>query len=192
MNLVCLVRHGETDANKNMIVQGRIDNPLNATGVAQAEGVARHFSTRGEIYDVIVASPLARAAATARIIARELGYAGDVELDPGFLERDFGAWDGRKIDDDYAGAVRENRIPRMERHEVLEARVFAALRALCLRHPGKRILLVTHSHVIKAVLVRLLPATEFNYASYLANCSANHVAFDGGTFTVIDYNQKTL
>ena len=189
MNLICMVRHGETDANKNMIVQGRIDNPLNAKGMAQAEAIAAAFSASGETYDVIVASPLKRAAATARVIADKLGRIGEIELDPGFLERDFGEFDGHAINPDYARMVIENRIPKMEKHEVLEARVFAALLALCERHPGKRILLVTHSHVIKAVLVRLLPPSEFNYASYLANCSMHHIACEDGAFRVVDYNR---
>jgi len=189
MNLVCMVRHGETDANRNMIVQGRIDNPLNERGVAQAEAIAASFSAKGEAFDVVVSSPLRRAKATAEIIAARLGLA--VELDPGFLERDFGDHDGKPIDADYARAVIENRIPRMERHEVLEERVFAALAALCARHPDKRILIVAHSHVIKAVLVRLLPKSEFHYASYLANCSANHLECRDGVFRVLDYNQTT-
>ena len=189
MNLICMVRHGETDANKNMIVQGRIDNPLNAKGMAQAEAIAAAFSASGETYDVIVASPLKRAAATARVIADKLGRIGEIELDPGFLERDFGEFDGHAINPDYARMVIENRIPKMEKHEVLEARVFAALLALCERHPGKRILLVTHSHVIKAVLVRLLPPSEFNYASYLANCSMHHLSYADGAFKVIDFNR---
>ncbi|OHE41664.1 MAG: hypothetical protein A2Y16_06195, partial [Tenericutes bacterium GWF2_57_13] len=147
------------------------------------------FSTSGETFDVIVASPLKRAAATARVIAHHLGYAGEIELDPGFLERDFGDFDGQAINPDYAKMVIENRIPRMEKHEILEARVFSALASLCARHPGKRIMLVTHSHVIKAVLVRLLPSSEFNYASYLANCSMNHIACVDGVFRVVDYNR---
>jgi len=184
-----MVRHGETDANKNMIVQGRIDNPLNAKGMVQAEAIAAAFSASGETYDVIVSSPLKRAAATARVIAKNLGHSEDIELDPGFLERDFGEFDGHAINPDYARMVIENRIPRMEKHEVLETRVFAALAALCERHPGKRILLVTHSHVIKAVLVRLLPSSEFNYASYLANCSMNHLTYENGVLRVVDFNR---
>jgi len=185
-----MVRHGETDANRNMIVQGRIDNPLNEKGVAQANAIAASFIAKGEVFDIVVSSPLKRAQATAAIIAARLGHPA-VELDPGFLERDFGDHDGKPIDADYARAVIENRIPRMERHEVLEKRVFSALTALCARHPGKRILIVAHSHVIKAVLVSLLPPTEFHYASYLANCSANHLEFKDGIFRVLDYNQTT-
>jgi broad specificity phosphatase PhoE len=191
MNQICLVRHGETDANRNMIVQGRIDNPLNANGIAQAEAVARHFLKEHEAFDMVVSSPLVRASETARIIARDLAIATPVEYDPGFIERDFGAWDGRKIDADYAASVIGNRIPRMERHEVLEARVNTALRELCQRHPGKRILVVTHSHVIKAMLVTHLPPSVFHYASYLSNCSANHLVFDGANFTVVDFNVDT-
>jgi len=33
---VFFVRHGETDSNRNRIVQGQLDTQLNATGLAQA------------------------------------------------------------------------------------------------------------------------------------------------------------
>ncbi len=191
MNLICMVRHGETDANKNYIVQGRIDNPLNSQGIDQARRIAAMFRAQGETFDVIAASPLSRAEATAKIIAKDLEFAGAIEPDPGFLERDFGDYDGQKINADYAVKVIENRIPRMEKHEILEERVLSALKSLCDRHPGKRILVVTHSHVIKSMLVKLLPKEEFHYASYLGNCSANYFVYENGEFRVLRYNQTT-
>ncbi|MFH0993121.1 MAG: histidine phosphatase family protein [bacterium] len=192
MNHICMVRHGETDANKNYIVQGRIDNPLNAAGISQAHRIAARFVALGETYDVIAASPLERADATAKIIANDLGFIGAIESDPGFIERDFGDYDGQQINADYAVKVIENRIPRMEKHEILEQRVLSALTALCNHHPGKRILVVTHSHVIKSMLVKCLPAAEFHYASYLGNGSANYFIYENDHFCVVAYNQTTL
>jgi len=68
--------------------------------------------------------------------------------------------------------------------------VEAALRGICEDHPGKRILAVVHSHVIKSVLVRLLPG--FRYSSYLFNCSLNFLSYENGVFTVLAHNVNPL
>ena len=65
------VRHGETDNNKNRIIQGgNLNSPLNDTGRKQAADQAKKL--KKESFDVIVASPLKRAMETATIIAEEL------------------------------------------------------------------------------------------------------------------------
>ena len=53
------LRHGETDWNRERRLQGNIDVPLNATGLAQAEAAAKRLVGAGVA--TIVASPLARA-----------------------------------------------------------------------------------------------------------------------------------
>ena len=65
---IYLVRHGETDWNREQRLQGRIDTPLNRIGLAQAGQVADRF--RALTGATVVTSPLARARDTARTIAR--------------------------------------------------------------------------------------------------------------------------
>ena len=67
---LCIVRHGETAWNAEHRVQGQLDVPLNATGLAQAEAIARALGR--EKFDAIYASDLARALQTAAPIARRL------------------------------------------------------------------------------------------------------------------------
>ena len=38
---ICFVRHGQTDANKNGLIQGVSDHPLNETGIKQAKEAAK-------------------------------------------------------------------------------------------------------------------------------------------------------
>ena len=62
------VRHGETDYNRDRIVQGRrINSTLNATGRAQAAAVAERLAALG--LDAIYTSTLDRAVETATAIA---------------------------------------------------------------------------------------------------------------------------
>lgn len=54
------IRHGQTDLNKdNRIQGGGIDQPLNETGINQAEVAASHFDPQK--YDLVFSSPLKRA-----------------------------------------------------------------------------------------------------------------------------------
>jgi uncharacterized phosphatase len=71
MTLLYLVRHGETDWNRQRRIQGSTDIPLNATGRDQAARTARLLGRRS--WDAILTSPLSRAVETASIISGELG-----------------------------------------------------------------------------------------------------------------------
>jgi probable phosphoglycerate mutase len=88
MTELIVIRHGETDWNRQQRFQGQIDVPLNATGRAQAERLARRLST--ESFDVVVASDLQRAHATATAAAG--GRA--IEVDPLWREQAFGVAEG--------------------------------------------------------------------------------------------------
>ena len=91
--MLILVRHGQTDANRDGLLQGRVDNPLNELGVAQAIVVARALKTSGA--ERIVASPLVRAQQTAAHIAAELDL--DVETDEQLIELNYGDWESRPL-----------------------------------------------------------------------------------------------
>lgn len=87
---VVLVRHGQTDFNREGKVQGIVDVPLNAQGRSQAQrmsvAVAKYGPTK------IVASDLTRAVETAREIADCAG--AEVVLDERLRERSFGRFEG--------------------------------------------------------------------------------------------------
>lgn len=91
---IVLVRHGETDYNREARVQGNIDIPLNETGRAQAarcaELLPRYLS--GRTVGRIVASPLSRAADTAVALGAALGV--DPVADGRLRERAFGEFEG--------------------------------------------------------------------------------------------------
>jgi len=85
---LCIVRHGETAWNAAHRVQGQLDVPLNAAGLAQAEAVARALS--GEGFDAVYSSDLARCLQTARPLARLLGLA--IIEDRDLRERHYGVF----------------------------------------------------------------------------------------------------
>lgn len=80
------VRHGETDANAQGIVQGWLDTELNQNGIAQAAEAAKNFT---HPIDVIYCSDLKRAQRTAqefRAYHEQIPYFEDARL----RERNFG------------------------------------------------------------------------------------------------------
>src|SRR4030042_1294954 len=85
-----LIRHGETDWNKDRVFRGHMDMRLNATGVAQADATAE--ALKGVVFDAIFSSPLKRALVTARRIAKP--HEIEVREAEGFTDMYFGSWQG--------------------------------------------------------------------------------------------------
>jgi uncharacterized phosphatase len=190
MTDIYLLRHAETDANKNFIVQGRMDNPINATGVKQALATGKYFKDLEIKFDCVISSPLKRAYKTADLVNHGMVIKRPIMIDRNLIERNFGDYDGRKITDDYYDLTRNGLIPNMETDEVLEARAIKTLTDLAIKHDSKSILIVTHSHVIKAILKRFVEG--FTYLDYLHNCSLNHLQYENGQFEIKAYNIDPL
>ena len=75
MTALILVRHGESEWNREGRVQGQFDSPLTEMGVVQAKSISCYLS--GVLLKEplrIYTSPLERASETASIIAEELQY----------------------------------------------------------------------------------------------------------------------
>jgi len=149
-----LVRHGETDWNRARRIQGATDIPLNDTGREQARAAGRVVA--GRAWSRIVASPLVRAAETARLIAEEAGLAAP-ELDDAFVERNYGEAEGltgAELDERFPAGVD---VPGREAREAVGDRVVAALHRLAAAHPGESIIVVAHGGVIRSVLEAVAP-----------------------------------
>ncbi len=82
------MRHGRSRADDEMVHEGRYDAPLTDVGRAQVIARAEGWKRSGVTFDLIVASPLLRAAESAEVIAGVLGVT--VELDPDWMEQDNG------------------------------------------------------------------------------------------------------
>lgn len=89
-----VLRHGQTDWNVQMRLQGSTDIPLNETGRAQAHVAAKILA--GEGITKIIASPLSRALETARIVGAASGL--EPVVDGRLIERNFGLFEGMTID----------------------------------------------------------------------------------------------
>ena len=88
---IYLTRHGQTNLNKQELMQGRTDEPLNDTGRSQAKR-AREF-VKDVNFDAVYSSPLIRAKETASIIA-DIPM-DDIITDPRIIEAEFGEYELR-------------------------------------------------------------------------------------------------
>lgn len=149
--IVAFVRHGQTDWNRDGLLQGSSDIPLNDTGRAQARDA--FMTLRSRPWDVVVSSPLKRARETARIIAEGLGIPLGPAY-PGLAERDYGSLEGTSA----AAAIErwpDRAYPGAEPLDTLASRGEAALRAIVADALGDAVLVVCHGTIIRYTLARL-------------------------------------
>ena len=90
MARLIVVRHGETDYNREGRYQGSIDVDLNEAGRRQVRQLAEELTTVA--IDRIISSPLKRARETAAIIAAKRNL--EVEQIEEFAERNLGSFEG--------------------------------------------------------------------------------------------------
>lgn len=158
---IYLIRHGETDWNAQLRIQGHRDLPLNASGQAQAQALARALA--GVSFAAIYSSDLQRARETAQPLAETAGIA--IRLENDLRERHFGCCEGKTREDIAAGdpAVAQGMagrrpdyvIPGGESLLQLRTRVEACLLRLASRHAGETIAVVTHGGVLDIVYRRV-------------------------------------
>ncbi|MFT4305349.1 MAG: histidine phosphatase family protein [Microbacterium sp.] len=130
MTRLLLIRHGETDWNRDRRIQGVTDIPLNDTGRRQAAQTAQLLRTilPADVPATVVASDLLRAQETAAIIARELGLDEPV-LSPLLRERAYGEGEGLDVAEftaRFGGHTTE--VPGAESPAALRVRAIEGLR----------------------------------------------------------------
>lgn len=177
------VRHGQTDDNLNNIVQGRIDNPLNETGKNQAEEVGLKLKGLNVKFDKIYSSPLQRAITSAEIINHILKV-GEVLIHQNLIEREFGHLEG--LDVSYMRWLVTNpnfKPDGYETDEEIIKRVEKCARELS--REGENILLVCHSHTIKALLV-YINKDKYGFDYPLLNAQVVKIKYDNNKYIVED------
>jgi probable phosphoglycerate mutase len=203
VTLLTLVRHGETDWNRDRRIQGSTDIPLNDTGRAQARGAAAALRDQLDISSspvepIIVASDLSRARETAEIIAAELDlpaprlYAtlrerayGDAEgLDAAEFIRRWGDWHTAEVPGAEPWPHLRERGLRALGSVVRDARRATAPAAAS-------VIVVTHGALIRE-LIRHATAGELPLTGErLANGSAYTMLYERERLRLLSYARAT-
>ena len=157
IDTLILVRHGETVHNASGIAQGWGDSALSDRGEQQVARLAEKIAKWN--VDAIISSPLGRAMATARVIAKATNL--EVTTLDELREMNYGGWEGRSFLDvrrEHA-ALYEKWIedadcpcPNGESHNDVRRRLIAAIEKI----PASRPVLVTHGTAIRIAVTVLL------------------------------------
>jgi probable phosphoglycerate mutase len=170
-----LVRHGRTAMTEQHRMAGgggTFDPPLSALGRGDAERARDVLSRLAEGHlagaitpSAVVASPMARTRETAGVIADSLGLG--VEFEPGFIENDYGVWDGhtyaeitKRWPDELRAWQGSSAVapPGGESLDDHIARVAKARDALIAARPGQVVVIVSHVTPIRSMLRDALDA----------------------------------
>lgn len=184
--IICLIRHGQTDWNKQKLIQGRINNPLNEEGINQVKEVGLILKEKDPNWDIIIASPLDRAINSAKIIAKEINYQNEIIINNDVIERDFGMAEGMSICEEIYDKIKKDAVENLEKSYELQTRAYNAIMKIANTYPGKKILIATHSHFIKGLYTKI--STEFTFTSPLYNASRNYVYIEDGEITKYIFN----
>jgi probable phosphoglycerate mutase len=151
---VYLVRHGRTPLNAAGLLRGRIDAPLDDVGRAEAARLGELFAPVP--LGAIVASPLTRAVDTAAAIAAR--REAEVGVDDDLVDRDYGAWAGRPLDEVETRFGSLDAAPGVEPVAAFVRRVTVALVRVAERATTAPAVVVAHDAVNRHVLAALVPA----------------------------------
>lgn len=177
-NEVVLVRHGETEWSRTGRHTGRTDIPLTERGREQVTGVGEVL--KGRRFELVLTSPLARAAETARLA----GFGDVAEARPELMEWDYGEYEGRTTID-----IRKERpgwslwrdgVPAGETAAEVGARVDKVIAEV--RAAGGDGLVFAHGHVLRVLAARWLG---------LVPTEGRLFALDSATISVLGYERET-
>ncbi len=188
-----LVRHGETDWNRERRFQGHADVSLNDEGRRQSLVLADRLAN--ERFAAAYSSPLRRALETAEIVCARVELA--VEPSEALKEVDVGSWTGlttAEVEERFPDGFhvwaesRSGGWTDGETYEELGSRVVSELREIAARHPDERVLAVTHGGAIRSALAA---ATGLPFGSgrseigFVENCEVVEITIREGVIEAV-------
>ena len=190
-----VVRHGETDANLHGILQGQSDTELNTLGIRQAQCTADRL--KGDHFDLIYSSDLSRAMKTASAIAAPHG----LPVNPlrALREWDLGNLQGHNGEElrgrypevmaAFKSETEDVPVPGGESRFQFHQRVFDCLDEMSDRFAGKRLLLVTHGGVLKAMFRHVVGmVSNTSRLPLTSNASVSSFRYEGGFWQLVSWN----
>ena len=149
MNKIYVVRHGETDWNKNGICQGKTNISLNENGIAQAKVLKDKINVN--LIDICYVSPLNRTIETAKIITNNKL---DLIIDDRIVERGFGTLEGKPFNYDATAKSWDYEL-NYDEYDI-EAIKEVLKRAKDFLDDNKNILIISHGAFIKALYFNIV------------------------------------
>lgn len=195
---IYLLRHGETDWNREGRIQGHTDIPLNENGRTQIAQTAAGLAGVCQDIEVMLCSPLLRARESARIAAGRLNYPLDQIIEePLLIERCFGEAEGMTAEEreekypDYHYSDTGYCFPGMESFEELMKRARSVFQKMTDTYKDKdNILAVSHGAMLAAVITAVTDGriAYFSDEIYLESASLFRVSYLDGAASLAKYS----
>jgi broad specificity phosphatase PhoE len=192
-----LIRHGETDFNRDGLIQGRGEQPLNETGLAQAAAAGRAVSREAPF--VLYHSSITRAVQTARAISdashvKAVPLEGVEELDPGEFEGLTGPEMRKRYPDVMTSWDRDPGATTMPGGESLgqvQRRAWQAVSRVARENPDQKVIVVTHNFPIQTIICQALgmPLNNFRRLS-VALGSITRFELSDSTARLVSMNER--
>lgn len=198
MMKVYLVRHGETEWNREDIFRGRADIPLNSFGRRQAESIADILNSFALVNPVFISSPLKRSRETAEIAASFLADA-KVSNDSAFVDICFGQWEGKslqEVEEEYPLLFKrwveepgKVLFPAGENLNIVADRAEKGLYHAVKNNQDREVVIVSHRAVNKALFCRLLGLTQHSFWKIRQDTAClNELDYEQGSFAIVRLN----
>lgn len=182
---VYIVRHGQTDTNKSLAINGSGTNlPLNETGTKQVETLRDSFDI--DKIDYVYASPLTRAKQTAEILDQGKH---NIIYDDRLKEMDYGNWDGAlasEIHQKYPQAFDElgyfnesySDYCTGETYKHLAERLMNLWHEIVDKHVDESIMLVFHGTASRSLVQHVLESPKIAAIGEMQNAGVTKISVD--------------
>lgn len=147
-----LFRHGQTDWNLDLRLQGTAEIPLNSHGAEQVRSATKNLDL--ESWDLVLTSPLGRAQQTAEIILAEM-TGTELVVEPMLIERSFGIGEGMLYSEWHEKYGQLEEIPGAESNSSITLRSRQLLDLILEKYSGAKILAVSHGALIRYLLTQV-------------------------------------
>lgn len=192
---IYLIRHGETEWNKEGRLQGNSDVKLSAEGIHQAQLLTKYLFFHK--FDAIYSSDLSRAVDTAEILGAKFNL--PVTTTPQLREINFGDWEGESISNlakehpksfgRFFTAPERCHPPNGETFLEAQARVMNVIRNIISEHDNQNVLIVAHGAVNRLILGAALDMPIHKmWAISQFNTALNILRVEDGGFVVELFN----
>lgn len=194
MTTFILIRHGESEANRQRIFAGQVDPDLQNKGLKQAQETAKYIAANYQV-DKIYSSDLKRAYNTAKCLADIL----KLEIIPNrnLREINAGKWEGMKFDDiatvyaeeyyTWINHIGHSKCGGGETVKQLGDRIMSELTKIAEENDGKTVAIATHATPIRTVqsIIQTGALDEMENIPWVSNASVTILTYNNHSWNIV-------